>query len=95
METFGNILDVSYRKIPLQFRIWDTCSMSIALIGGKLYSNHPKKLNSVHKDSKDLVSVITTLGDNITGGECVLWQSKTDRFGKKTSRPKTFMWQIN
>ena len=46
---------------------------SMDIIGGKLYSNHPKNLNHVHKDSKYLVSVIITLGKNISGRDTVLY----------------------
>ena len=48
-------------------------------IGGKLYSNHPKNLNHVHKDSKNLVYVIITLGGDISGGDNVFY------YGVKTS----------
>ena len=40
---------------------------------GRLYSNHPKNMNHVHKDIKDLVSVIITLGENISGGDTVFY----------------------
>ena len=45
----------------------------MAVIGGKLYRNHPKNLNHVHKDIKDLVSVIITLGKDISGGYTVFY----------------------
>ena len=45
----------------------------MAVIGRKLYSNHPKNLNHVHKDSKDLVYVIITLGGIISGGNIVFY----------------------
>ena len=40
----------------------------MAVIGGKIYRNHPKNMNHMHKDVKDLVSVIITLGKDIGGG---------------------------
>ena len=43
------------------------------LIGGKLYSNHPKNLNHIHKDAKDLVYVIITVGKYIIGGDTVFY----------------------
>ena len=52
---------------------------SMDVIGGKIFSNHPENLNHVHKDSKDLVSVIITLGRNIRGGDTVFYD------GVKTS----------
>ena len=45
----------------------------MAVIGGKLYHNHPKNMNNVHKDIKDLVSVIITLGKYISGGDTVFY----------------------
>ena len=45
----------------------------MAVIGGKLYRNHPKILNHVHKDTKELVSVIITLGKDISGGDTVFY----------------------
>ena len=53
-------------------RIGETIFTSMAVIGGKLYSNHHKNLNHVHKDSNDLVSFIINLGKNISGGDTVL-----------------------
>ena len=55
-------------KIPSQCRIGKTIITSIAVIEGKLYSNYPKNINHFHKHSKDLASVILTLGTNKTGG---------------------------
>ena len=49
------------------------------IIGGKLFSNHPKNLNHVHKETKDLVSVIITVGKDISGGDTVFY------YGVKTS----------
>ena len=59
--------------LPLTCRIGKTVFTSMAAIGGKLYHNHPKNLNHMHKDTKDLVSVIITLGKNIIGGDTVLY----------------------
>ena len=56
----------------------------MAVIGGKLFGNHPKNLNHVHKDSKDLVSVIIILGKNISGGDTVLYDGvKTSDLGSR------------
>ena len=46
---------------------------STTVIGGRIYSNHPKNINYVHKDSKYLVSVIINMGENISGGETVFY----------------------
>ena len=45
----------------------------MAVIGGKIFSNYPKNLNHVYKDSKDLISVIITLGKDISGGDTVFY----------------------
>ena len=45
----------------------------MAVIGGKIYRNHPENLNHVHKDIKDLVSVIITLGKDISGGDTLFY----------------------
>ena len=52
------------------------------VICGKLYSYHPKNLNHVHKDSKYMVSVVITVGDNISGGDNVFYDGvKTSDLG--------------
>ena len=45
----------------------------IDVIGEKIYSYHPKNMNHVHKKTKDFVSVIITLGNNIIGGDTVFY----------------------
>ena len=47
--------------------------MSIAAIGGKIYSDNTKNTNHVNKYSKDLVSVIINLGTNIIRGDTVFY----------------------
>ena len=47
-------------------RIGETSFISMAVIGGKLYINHPKHLNNVHKDSKHMVYVIITVGKDVS-----------------------------
>ena len=57
---------------------------SMAVIGGKLYRNHPKNLNHMHKDVKDLVSVIITLGKYISGGDTLFYDGvKSYDFGSR------------
>ena len=48
---------------------------SMAVIGGKLFSNHPKNLNHVHKDSKYLVSVRITVGKYIRGRDTTFYDA--------------------
>ena len=57
----------------------------MAVIGSKLYSNHLKNMNHVHKDGKYLVSVIITLGGNISGGDTVIYDGvKTSDLGSRS-----------
>ena len=54
----------------------------MAIIGGKLFSNHPENLNRVHKDSNYFVSVIITLGGGISGEDTVFYDGvKTSELG--------------
>ena len=45
--------------------------MSLANIGGNLFTRHPNNLNHLQKYSNDLLSVIIVLGTNVHGGETV------------------------
>ena len=65
--------------LPSKCRIGETNFTSMAVIGGRIFSNHHKNLNHVHKDSKYLVSVIITMGKNISGEDTVFY------YGVKTS----------
>ena len=50
-----------------------------------MFTNQHKNLNHVHKDSKDLVSVIITLGGNISGGETLFYDGvKTSDLGSRS-----------
>ena len=70
--------------LPSTCRIGGTFFASMAVIGGKLYRNHPNNMNHVHKDTKDLVSVIITLGKNISWGNTVFYDGvKTFDFGSR------------
>ena len=54
-------------------------------IAGKLYINHPKNLNHVHKYSKYIFSVIITVGKNISGGDTMFYDGvKTSDLGSRT-----------
>ena len=56
----------------------------MAAIGGKLYINHPKNLNHVHKNAKYLVFVIITLGKDISAGDTVFYAGvKTSDLGSR------------
>ena len=43
----------------------------MAIIGGNLFTRHPKNLNRAHKDINDLLSVIIILGTYVHGDEKV------------------------
>ena len=58
---------------------WGNIFTSMDVIGGKIFSNHSKNLNHVHKDSKDLLSDIITLGGGIRVGDTMFF------YGVKTS----------
>ena len=45
----------------------------MAVIIGKLYSNHPNNINHVHKDTKYMVSVIINVVKDISGGDTVFY----------------------
>ena len=63
------MMDKSRENIPEQCRIGDTCFMSLATIGGNLFTRHPKNLNNAHKYSKYLLSVIIILVTDVHGGK--------------------------
>ena len=50
-----------------------------------MVDNHHKNLNHVHKDSKDLVSVIIIMSENISGGDTVFYDGvKTSDLGSRS-----------
>ena len=56
----------------------------MAFIGSRIFSNHHKNLNYVHKDSKDLVSGIITMGKYISGRDNVFnYEVKTSDMGSR------------
>ena len=72
-KNMNKCLIADKEKTPLQCRIGETCFTSIDIIGGKIYSNHPKNMNHVHKYRKGLVSVIITMGKTLSGEEIVFY----------------------
>ena len=72
-QNLGITMDKAKQMIPNKCRIGDTCFTSLATIGVNLYTRHPENLNHVHKDSKDLLSVIIILGTDVHGGETVFF----------------------
>ena len=69
MGNSGSMMDKSRENIPEQCRIGDTCFMSLATIGGNLFTRHLKNHNNAHKYSKYLLSVIIISVTDIHGGK--------------------------
>ena len=72
MDNFEK-LEKAKEILPPSCRIGENIFTSTAVICGRLFSNHPKNLNHVHKESKDFVYDIITLGGNISGGGIVFY----------------------
>ena len=70
-QNLGTTMDKAKYIITKEFRIGDTYFTSFATIGDNLYTIHAKNFNNVHRDSKDLLSVIIISGIDINGGEIV------------------------
>ena len=73
-------MDKAKEKIPKECRICDTCITSFSTIGGNLYTRQAKNINHVHRDSKDIMSVIIILVTGINGGETVFKSTCTESF---------------
>ena len=69
---YGKNIMIAKGKIQKNWRIGNICFTSVAVIGGRLLSNSPKNNNHVRKYQKYLLSVIITLGENVSGGDTVL-----------------------
>ena len=72
-QNLGSTMDKAKWIITKEYRIGDTCLMSLANIGSNLYTRHANNLNHVHRDSKYLLSVIIILGTDVNGGETVFY----------------------
>ena len=81
--------------LPPTCRIGENVFTSIAVIGGKIYSNYPKNMNHVYKDSTYMVSVIITVGKNMSGGDTVFYDVvKKSDLGRGTFTRKSDIWSI-
>ena len=49
------MMDKAMENIPKQFKISDTCFMSLATTGGNFFTIHPKDLNHVHKKRNNIL----------------------------------------
>ena len=72
-QNLGRIMNHAKAMIPVECIIGDSCFTSLENIKGNLYTRHLKNLNHVHKDSKDLLSVIIILRTDVNGGETVFY----------------------
>ena len=70
-QNLVSTMDKAKDIIPKECRIGDKCFTSFATTGGNLYTMHANNLNDLHKDSKDLLSVIIILGTDVNGDETV------------------------
>ena len=75
-------MDTAKERIPKQCRIGDTCFISLATIGGYLFMIHPKKLNHIHKESNDLMSVIVILVIDVHGDKIMFYGMTTNDIWK-------------
>ena len=66
-------MEKSKEILPSTCRIGETIFTPMDVIFGRLLISHPKNLNRVHKDAKYLVSVIITVGKDISGGDTVFY----------------------
>ena len=73
LDNFENKLDKAKEILPSTCRIGENIFNSMTVIGGKLYSNHPPNMNHVHKDTKDMVYVIITVGKDMSGGDTMFY----------------------
>ena len=68
------------------------CLTTIPIIWEKHHRNTLKNTNHVQKDSEDLVSIITTLGTYISGGDKVFNNRvKQTDFGKRAHILRNYM----
>ena len=54
------------KTIPENCRVGKAYFTSVVIIGGKLYSTHPKNMKHVHKYIKDMLSDIITPGNHVS-----------------------------
>ena len=66
-------VDKAKEILPSTCIIGETIFTSMAVIGGRLFSNEHKNMNHVNNNSKYLVSVIINLAGNINGGDTVCY----------------------
>ena len=94
-QNMRSTMDKAKEMIPKECRIGDTCFTLLATIGVNLYTIHAKNINHVHKDSTDLLSVITILGTDVNGGETVFNDGENmNDIEKKRTCSEAFTWKL-
>ena len=84
LDNFEKKLEKAKEILPSTYRLGETIFTSMAVIGNKLYSNHPKNLNHLHKDTKGMVYVIITVGKDISEGDTMFYDGvKTSDLGSR------------
>ena len=84
MDNFEFCFEKTKEILPSICRIGETIFTYLDVIAAKLYSNQPKNIPHVHKDSEYLGSVIITMGENISGGDTVFYDGvKTSDLGSR------------
>ena len=66
-------LTTEKEKISSKFRIGKTCFTSVAVIGDKLFSNNPKNMNHVHKNTQDF-ACYNNYGDYYKSRDTVFYE---------------------
>ena len=59
--TLKEKIEKEKRILPSTCRIGETTFTSMDVIGGRLFSYHPKNMNHVHKENTDFISVVIYL----------------------------------
>ena len=62
--------------------IGNNCFMSVATIGGHLFSRNPKKMNHVNIYTNDISSLVMTMGNNVSISESVFLRIKVSDLRK-------------
>jgi len=66
-------LDCAKLIIPEKYRIFGTCFTAFTLVGDTSNSGFVH----IHKDNRDVVSIILSLGNNVVGGNTIYYKDKS------------------
>ena len=73
LEKYEKWISAARGKILKKSHLGETCFTSIAIIGGKIYSNYTKHIKHANKYGKELFSGIVTLGSYVSGKDTVFY----------------------